>query len=243
MLQSLLCLCDRQFVILAWHVQIAPGMSSRCSKTGCMEAGNDASPEDIATHREYLFYYALNRLRDRGEAEDAVQETFLAALAADRTFSGSSTRRTWLTGILNHKVCDRQRQNSRDRSHFQSLPLNHGQEWDPVTLASMRRHSSDPRMELEHKELREALIGALKKLPPRMALVYQLYESEGRSSREVCEVLRISQDNLWILLHRARKHLRVSLSSWRSIDRPKSGNRERTQCKRAPKAEAGNRAR
>jgi DNA-directed RNA polymerase specialized sigma24 family protein len=62
-------------------------------------------------------------------------------------------------------------------------------------------------------------------LPPRMALVYQLYESEGRSSREICEALRISQHNLWIILHRARKRLRVSLSSWRTIDRPKSENR------------------
>ena len=225
LLQNLLCPCDRQIGILAWQVQIAPGMSSRCLKTGCIEAGKDAATEDIATHREYLFYYALNRLRDRSDAEDAVQETFLAALAAVRTFSGHSTRRTWLTGILNHKVCDRQRQNSRDRSHFQSPALNNGQEWDPVTLVSMRRHSSDPRMELEHKELREALIGALKKLPPRMALVYQLYESEGRSSREICEALRISQHNLWIILHRARKRLRVSLSSWRTIDRPKSENR------------------
>jgi RNA polymerase sigma-70 factor, ECF subfamily len=221
-LKNVLYLSGREMNKLAWHLQIGIGMSSRCSKTGFMEAGNEAAPENIATHREYLFYYALARLRDRDKAEDAVQETFLAALAAERTFSGNSTRRTWLTGILNHKVCDLQRRNFRDLSFFQSLPLNNGPERDPVTLASMRRHSSDPRTELEHKELREALIEALKKLPARMALVYQLYESEGWSSREICKVLRISQHNLWIILHRARKRLRVSLSSWRSTDRPKS---------------------
>jgi RNA polymerase sigma-70 factor (ECF subfamily) len=190
-----------------------------------MEASKGAATEDIAIHREYLFYYALARLRDLDEAEDAVQETFLAALAGDRTFSGNSTRRTWLTGILNHKVCDLQRQRFRNRSLFQSLSLDNGQEWDPVTLASMRQHSSDPRMELEYKELREALIEAMRKLPPRMALVYRLFESEARGSREICESLRISPHNLWVILHRARKRLRESLSSWWSTHRTRSGDR------------------
>lgn len=187
-------------------------MSTRRSKTGRKEADNDATTEDFGTHREYLFYYALARLRDRDLAEDAVQETFLAALANAESFSGHSTRRTWLTGILNHKLCDALRRSSRDRTFFQSLRFNNGGEWDPAIFASMGRDSRDPRMELEHKELREALIEALQKLPRHMTTIFQLYESEGCSSRDICEALRISQSNLWIILHRARRRLRESLS-------------------------------
>ena len=95
--------------------------------------------------------------------------------------------------------------------------MNDGNEGDLVILASMGRQPHDPRMELESKELREALIEALQKLPHRMAMVYQLYESEGWSGCEICQTLQISPHNLWIILHRARKRLRESLSAWRSM--------------------------
>ena len=84
------------------------------------------------------------------------------------------------------------------------------------------RHSRDPRTELESKELREALNEALQKLPPRLATVYRLYESEAWSGHEICKALQISERNLWIILHRARKRLRQTLSPWRSIERKSS---------------------
>ncbi len=203
-------------IFLARAVHIVLAMPVRNSKIGCQEVFNQGLTEGLETHREYLFYYALDRLRDRDQAEEVVQETFLAALAREATFSGNSTRRTWLTGILNHKVCDQLRQLSRNRAFFQGVLLNTGNEGELVVLASMGRHSADPRTELESKELREALIEALQRLPHRMAMVYQLYESEGRSGCEICQALQISPRNLWIILHRARKRLRESLSAWRS---------------------------
>jgi RNA polymerase sigma-70 factor (ECF subfamily) len=84
------------------------------------------------------------------------------------------------------------------------------------------RYSRNPRTELESKELREALAEALQKLPPRLATVYQLYESEAWSGREICQALQISERNLWITLHRARKRLRETLSPWWSINRGSS---------------------
>jgi RNA polymerase sigma factor (sigma-70 family) len=75
---------------------------------------------------------------------------------------------------------------------------------------------SDPSTELERKELRTAIEQALAKLPPRLATVFSLYEIEDWSGREVCAVLKISQTNLWITLHRARKQLRGYLAVWNS---------------------------
>jgi RNA polymerase sigma factor (sigma-70 family) len=55
---------------------------------------------------------------------------------------------------------------------------------------------------------------ALGKLPPRIAQVFQLYEIEERPNREVCAQMNISESNLWVMLHRARKQLREQLGGW-----------------------------
>ena len=119
-------------------------------------------------------------------AEDAVQETFLAALTNVATFSGNSTKKTWLTGILNHKVCDQLRNTCRNRSLFRSLSTDHHCETDAATLGTIGfvLPPRDPRTELESKELREALQTALQKLPPRQARVSQLYQAGSWSGRE-----------------------------------------------------------
>lgn len=174
--------------------------------------------EGIEAHGEYLFNSALGRLRNREQAEDAVQETFLAALANLEKFAGQSSKRTWLTSILNHKVCDQFRDVSRNRALFGSLSPDDHVESTAVThsVIGFGLPPRDPRTELESKELREALNAAIDKLSPRQARVYRLYESGYWSGREICQALQISERNLWIMLHRARKKLRESLSQWRS---------------------------
>lgn len=62
---------------------------------------------------DYLYSYAFLKVKDRHIAEDMVQETLFAAIAAKNTFSGQSTIRTWLTGILKHKIIDHFRRQSR----------------------------------------------------------------------------------------------------------------------------------
>ena len=64
-------------------------------------------------YADYLYAYARRRLREELAAEDLVQETFLAALSAQKDFSGKSAEKTWLTGILKHKIYDYYAKNSR----------------------------------------------------------------------------------------------------------------------------------
>src|SRR5919108_2523492 len=66
--------------------------------------------------RSYLVRYATLELRDRERAEDCVQEALLAALSAEASFEGRSNLRTWLTGILKHKIVDAIRRSSRERA-------------------------------------------------------------------------------------------------------------------------------
>ncbi len=172
----------------------------------------------LTSHGDYLFNLAIGQLRDPTTAEDVVQETFLAALKARSRFSGRSSDRTWLVGILRHKIYDHLRRICRERP-VRSGEMNAGPEheaWDDSVLwaHAVATECMEPSRRMELAEFREALKIALGKLPPRIAQVFEMYEVEERPNREVCDKLNISESNLWVMLHRARKQLRQELSSW-----------------------------
>src|SRR5215472_16031942 len=77
----------------------------------------DASPalHWLEEHGDALYAYALPRVRNADAAEDLVQETLLAALAGQERFAGQSAERTWLMGILKHKLIDHLRKSIRQR--------------------------------------------------------------------------------------------------------------------------------
>ena len=91
-------------------------------------------PEDFRTQverlRPYLLRYAALQLRDSQAAEDAVQEALLAALAGEAGFGGRSNLRTWLTGILKHKIVDAIRRSSRERPAASAGPEGEAPEFD-----------------------------------------------------------------------------------------------------------------
>jgi RNA polymerase sigma-70 factor (ECF subfamily) len=173
----------------------------------------------LTKHGDYLFNLAVGQLRDPLAAEDVVQETFLAALKSRDRFSGRSSDRTWLVGILRHKIYDLLRKICRERP-ARSAETNSRQDqeaWDDSLLWAheVAAECMEPSRRMELAEFREALEIALGKLPTRIAQVFQMYEMEERPNREVCDKLKISESNLWVMLHRARKQLRQELASWR----------------------------
>src|SRR5205814_3661277 len=131
-------------------------------------------------HEDFIYNYALGQLRDTSDAEDVVQETFLAALKAQNGFAGRSSQRTWLVSILRHKVCDHFRRRCRERCvSCDSQPTKNGAAcieesmlWVHETAAECLR--PDRRMELN--ELRSALESALGLLPARFAQAVTAYE-------------------------------------------------------------------
>jgi RNA polymerase sigma factor (sigma-70 family) len=76
---------------------------------------------ELDRHRRYLIRIAQLQLRDADLAEDVVQETLVAALGARDGFSGRSSVKTWLTGILKHKIVDAIRSPDPDPEHIRSL--------------------------------------------------------------------------------------------------------------------------
>ena len=162
---------------------------------------------------DFLYRFAMFRVRDESVAEDLVQETFLAALQGIDKFSGKSSERTWLTGILKHKIIDHFRKMNRyvsiDSNNDDSADENFFQtdgHWQSEQAPT--EWNASPSALVENKEFWQILNRGLSSLPPRIAAAFTLREIDGLSSEEVCRVLDISPNNLWVMLHRARTQLR-----------------------------------
>jgi RNA polymerase sigma-70 factor (ECF subfamily) len=172
----------------------------------------------VDQHGDYLFRYALMRVRDPKIAEDLVQETFLAALRSKERFSGRSSERTWFTGILKHKIIDQFRKSSREQ------PISDLGSEDDTNIERLfdekghwkigpERWDTDPTKAHEQEEFWHTFQGCMQNLPVRIADAFSLRELEGLETEEICTTLDISKSNLWVMLHRARLQLRECLET------------------------------
>lgn len=176
-----------------------------------------SDPEEwVDEHGNALYCYALSRLKNSATAEDVVQETFLAAFRSQDRFSGNSSARTWLIGILKHKIIDLIRKESREQPsedlEIKEVPeetfFDRKGRWR-VAPADWQSH---PGKILEQKEFMSVLGNCLQHLPDRLHRLFVLRELEDWGSEEICKDLGISPTNLWVMLHRARMRLRGCLS-------------------------------
>jgi RNA polymerase sigma-70 factor, ECF subfamily len=167
----------------------------------------------VEGERSYLLRYATLQLRDAAAAEDAVQEALLAALTGEASFAGRSNLRTWLTGILKHKIVDAIRRSSREptlpEEDFDALFDERGH-W-----IEMPQAWADPDAALGQKEFFEVLEDCLAKLPAKTSQAFMLREHMGLETTEICKELSLTPTHVWVLLHRARLALRMCLDmSW-----------------------------
>ena len=168
----------------------------------------------IEAQRPYLLRYASMQLRNSDAAEDAVQETLLAALAAEGSFAGRSNLRTWLTGILKHKIVDSIRRSSRERT-LDGVDGESSVE-DLEALFDETGHWRDapqawPEHALEEKQFLQALEKCLSALPVRTGQVFLMREHLGFDTADICKELGITSTHCWVLLYRARMALRECL--------------------------------
>lgn len=175
----------------------------------------------VDQYGDYLYAFALARVRDKAVAEDLVQETFLAALSAANSYSGKSTEKTWLTGILKHKIYDYYRRQQSavgltseetDLSGYDYL-FERDDEWNGhwnarYAPADWYAKSDNPARAIEESEFQMVLSSCLMGLPERIANAFVMREMDGLTSEQVCSLLMISPNNFWVMMHRARLHLR-----------------------------------
>lgn len=167
----------------------------------------------LERERPYLLRYASLQLRDAHAAEDAVQEALVAALAGEASFEGRANLRTWLTGILKHKIIDAIRRMSReatllpeaDTAEFDALFDQSGHWIEPPPAWT------DPDAALEQKRFFAALEACLQRLPQKIAQTFMMREHLGLETGEICKELAITPTHCWVLLYRARMALRECL--------------------------------
>jgi len=173
---------------------------------------------DLEQHRRYLLRYALLHLRDASAAEDAVQETLLAAVQGGAQYTGRSSLRTWLTGILKHKIIDHVRRAGREQPL--ESPVEDG-DGDPVDLLFAEdghwrdwpSHWQTPDRSLESKEFWGVFELCMQSMPSRTGRVFVMRELLDLTTEEICKELGITPNNCWVLLHRARLSLRECLEN------------------------------
>jgi len=180
-------------------------------------------PSDwLREYGDYLYRYALVRVRDVAAAEDLLQETLLAAMGSYQTNEGRSSERTWLVGIMRHKVVDYFRRLARTPEFHLSLEEENDLDWFE-TEGPWRGHWREDQAPvnwpvdavkvLESREFWEIVNRCLKRLSPKMAVAFTLREIDGLSSEEICEILNLTPNNLWVILHRSRAKLRHFLEA------------------------------
>lgn len=158
---------------------------------------------------------------DPGSAEDVVQETFVAALEGRVNFRGDSAERTWLIGILRHKIADWWR--ARNRSSAVELP---DDDADDFTAAGSWRRPpgawSGSTAELEREEFWRAVRACLSTMPARQARIFMLTTVEMVETELVCKEERVTPANFWVLMHRARHRLRKCMGQrWFGEEQPR----------------------
>lgn len=199
-----------------------------------MTSNGLGSPDTwLDDHGAALYKYALLHTRDQHKAEEAVQETLLAALQGRDRFSGTASPRTWLIGILKHKIMDMFRHEARE----QSLPENEAEaclddaELDALFVANGHWQSQpanwgDPEALLAQGQFMAVLQRCLDALPPRLARLFMLREVMEEETETICQELTITPTNLWTMLYRTRLGLRECLDkNWvgLAVDAPARG--------------------
>nr|WP_295083174.1 sigma-70 family RNA polymerase sigma factor [uncultured Roseateles sp.] len=163
--------------------------------------------------RPQLLKYAQLQLRNAAWAEDAVSETLLAALEKPQSFAGQSQLKTWLIGVLKHKLVDQIRRNSKEMS----TTAEDGQDLDDDLFRpdghwrESPQDWGDPEHCLRQIDFMRVLEACVEHLPGQQGRLFMMREWLELDSEEICKALGISSTNLWVMLHRARLRLRECL--------------------------------
>ncbi len=172
---------------------------------------------EIERHRSYLLRYASLQLRDAGAAEDAVQDTLIAGLEGRDRFAGNSSVKTWLTGILKHKIIDHIRRQSREQPLVAGdSDASEAEAVDALFLENghWRQRPSDwgdPDKALENKAFMAVFEQCAKNMPAKTARAFMMREVMELDTTDICKELDVSTTNCWVILHRARLSLRECL--------------------------------
>jgi RNA polymerase sigma-70 factor (ECF subfamily) len=186
--------------------------------------------ELVNQHHGTLIRMAMSYVADREVAEEVVQDTWMAVIESLNRFEGRSSLRTWICGILIHKAKDRGVREKRHTtfSAFESYDDDNEEAVDPARFQQTGEWAGHwafppqpwddqtPEKLLASKQAVDCMQRAIEALPTTLKEVLILRDVEGVEAKEVCEMLSITETNLYVRLHRARERVRVAVETYMS---------------------------
>ena len=196
---------------------LVPVLTLAGSATAALRMNVSDFEEQLVDLRGYLMRFARLQLRNETWAEDVVSETLLAALAKPQAFQARSQLKTWLVGILKHKIIDairhRQREvligNSPDDDNAD--PLEHIAFKADGHFVERPADWGNPEQDLNSQQFMVVLDACTERLPPVQGRLFLMREWLEMSSDDICKELGMTSTNLYVQLHRARLRLRECL--------------------------------
>lgn len=160
---------------------------------------------------EYLVNFARYRVSCSATAEDLVQETFVSAWRSRKTFQGKSSTKTWLVQILKNKIIDHFNKFNKEQSN-RVLIRNDAEEREDIRFEG--RNEETPEEIFSRRETLSRVYSVLDRLPEKVKTAFLLRTVEERPAEEVCRLLSVTESNLWVMVHRARKKLEEQLGTY-----------------------------
>jgi RNA polymerase sigma-70 factor (ECF subfamily) len=187
-----------------------------------------AFDELVTKHHGALIRMAMGHVGDRELAEEVVQDTWMAVINSLDQFEGRSSLRTWIFGIMIHKAKDR---GVREKRHttFSDFEIFDDEYEEAVDPARFHRSGEwvghwafppqpwdiqTPEKLLASQQAVQAMHRAIEALPATLKDVLILRDVEGVDTTEVCEILKITETNLYVRLHRARERVRQAVETY-----------------------------
>lgn len=189
------------------------------------QGDEQAFDELVNKHHGALVRMALGHVADREVAEEVVQDTWMAVIEGLTRFEGRSSLRTWIFGILIHKAKDRGVREKRHTtfSAFESVDDDNDEAVDPSRFQQSGEWAGHwayppqpwddqtPEKLLASQQAVRAMNNAIEALPANLKDVLILRDVEGVEAKEACEILKITETNLYVRLHRARERVRAAV--------------------------------
>lgn len=187
-----------------------------------LRQGDEGAFQELVTrHHSGLIRMAMGYVADREVAEEVVQDTWMAVINALDRFEGRSSLRTWIFGIMIHKAKDR---GVREKRHTTFSSFESAGDDGEETMDPSRFHQAGhwafppqpwdeqtPEKLLASQQAVTAMNQAIEELPPTLKAVLILRDIDGVDAKEACDILKITESNLYVRLHRARERVRQAV--------------------------------
>lgn len=205
---------------------LGKGEDAFLARLKCADEG--AFDELVTRHHSALIRMAMGYVADREVAEEVVQDTWMAVIDGLCRFEGRSSLRTWIFGIMIHKAKDRGVREKRHTtfSDFETFDDNHEEAVDPSRFHQTGEWAGHwafppqpwdertPEKLLASQQAINAMNRAIEALPRSLKDVLILRDVEGVEAKEACEILKITETNLYVRLHRARERVRQAVETY-----------------------------